>query len=188
MVAEEAADLLRRFNDAVSEPGGNVERLATPSESACRGCSFRGVCLPFLTRESVVETGWRRTFAGTVLAIERRDERVALMVALEAGALVASFTDTPGQTWSCSIDWNDGSAPDPGAVVEPTALDAGTCTGSHLFTAVGVYTVTMSVTDACGQASAAVYRYAVVYDASMGFVTGGGWITSPPGAYTPTRR
>lgn len=99
--------------------------------------------------------------------------------------LVASFTDTPGQTWSCSIDWNDGSAPDPGAVVEPTALDAGSCTGSHLFTAVGVYTVTMSVTDDCGQASAAVYRYAVVYDASMGFVTGGGWITSPPGAYTP---
>ena len=99
--------------------------------------------------------------------------------------LVASFTDTPGQAWSCSIDWNDGSAPDAGAIVEPTALLAGSCTGSHLFTAVGVYTVTMTVTDACGQASAAVYRYAVVYDASNGFVTGGGWITSPRGAYTP---
>jgi hypothetical protein len=99
--------------------------------------------------------------------------------------LIATFTDTPGQTRSCSIDWNDGSAPDAGAVVEPTELSAGSCTGSHLFTAVGVYTVTMTVTDACDQASAAVYRFAVVYDGSMGFVTGGGWITSPRGAYTP---
>ena len=100
-------------------------------------------------------------------------------------ALTASFTDTPGQTWSCSIDWNDGSAPDAGVVVEPTALSEGTCTASHLFTAVGVYTVTMTVTDACAEAAAAVYRYAVVYDGSAGFVTGGGWITSQRGSYTP---
>ncbi len=98
--------------------------------------------------------------------------------------LEASFTDSPGQLRSCSIDWNDGSAPDAGTVVEPTALTAGSCTGSHLFTAVGVYTVTLTVTDACGQTGAAVYRYAVVYDASMGFVTGGGWIASPRGAWT----
>jgi hypothetical protein len=99
--------------------------------------------------------------------------------------LVASFTDTPGQVRSCSIDWNDGSASDAGVVVEPSAADAGSCTSSHLFTAVGVYTVTIAVTDACGEASTAGYRYAVVYDASAGFVTGGGWITSPLGAYTP---
>jgi hypothetical protein len=99
--------------------------------------------------------------------------------------LVASFTDAPGQTRSCSIDWNDDSAPDGGVVVEPSALSAGSCTASHLFTAVGVYTVTVAVTDACNEASAAVYRYAVVYDGSVGFVTGGGWITSLGGAFTP---
>jgi hypothetical protein len=99
--------------------------------------------------------------------------------------LIASFTDTPGQGQSCSIDWNDDSAPDAGVVVEPSAAAAGSCTGSHLFTAVGVYTVTIAVTDACGEASTAVYRYAVVYDGSAGFVTGGGWITSPQGAYIP---
>jgi hypothetical protein len=48
-----------------------------------------------------------------------------------------------------------------------------------------VYTVSIAVTDACGETSSAAYRYAVVYDPSAGFVTGGGWITSPPGAYTP---
>jgi hypothetical protein len=111
----------------------------------------------------------------------------AVPMAIGSGniTLVASFTDTVGQSSSCSIDWNDGSAPDAGAVVDPTAVSAGSCTASHLFTAVGVYTVTMSVTDACGETATAVYRYAVVYDGSAGFVTGGGWITSPRGSYTP---
>jgi hypothetical protein len=30
-----------------------------------------------------------------------------------------------------------------------------------------------------------VFQYVVVYDASAGFVTGGGWINSPAGAYLP---
>lgn len=30
-----------------------------------------------------------------------------------------------------------------------------------------------------------VHRYVVVYDPSAGFLTGGGWIASPPGAYAP---
>jgi len=99
--------------------------------------------------------------------------------------LVAGFTDTPGQTRTCAIDWNDGTAPDSGVVLEPAGLDPGTCTGSHLYTSVGVYTVTITVTDECGASSSAIYRYAVVYDPSAGFVTGGGWINSPRGAYTP---
>jgi len=111
----------------------------------------------------------------------------AVPMALDSAnvTLVASFTDTPGQARSCSIDWNDGSAPDAGIVVEPSPTDAGTCTGSHLFTAVGVYTPTIAVTDACGESALTMYRYVVVYDPSAGFVTGGGWITSPRGAYTP---
>jgi hypothetical protein len=31
----------------------------------------------------------------------------------------------------------------------------------------------------------AVFQFVVVYDPSAGFVTGGGWIDSPKGAYTP---
>jgi hypothetical protein len=45
--------------------------------------------------------------------------------------------------------------------------------------------VAVGVTDLCGEGAGALYQYAVVYDPSAGFVTGGGWITSPAGAYVP---
>jgi hypothetical protein len=106
-------------------------------------------------------------------------------VALESGLVsaTATFTDAPGQAWTCTIDWGDGSAPDAGVVAEPTETDPGSCTGVHLYTAVGVYPVALSLTDVCGESAGAVYQYAVVYDPSAGFVTGAGWINSPPGAY-----
>jgi hypothetical protein len=49
----------------------------------------------------------------------------------------------------------------------------------------GVYTVTVIVTDKWQAASTpvAVSGYVVVYDPNGGFVTGGGWINSPAGAY-----
>jgi hypothetical protein len=48
-----------------------------------------------------------------------------------------------------------------------------------------VYLVTVSVTDAAGATGSAIYAYVVVYDPSAGFVTGGGWFDSAPGAYKP---
>jgi hypothetical protein len=108
-------------------------------------------------------------------------------VALVSGlvSVTASFADAEGQSRTCTIDWGDGSAPDFGVVTEPTETEAGTCTGTHLYTAVGVYAVAVGVTDICGEGAGALYQYAVVYDPSAGFVTGAGWIDSPPGAYTP---
>ncbi|WP_026837735.1 HYR domain-containing protein [Gillisia sp. JM1] len=47
----------------------------------------------------------------------------------------------------------------------------------------GVYTVTLSVTDACENNTTVTYPdYLVIYDPAGGFVTGGGWIYSKPGA------
>jgi hypothetical protein len=46
-----------------------------------------------------------------------------------------------------------------------------------------VYTVQLTVRDDDGGAGSATYQYVVVYDPSGGFVTGGGWIDSPKGAY-----
>src|SRR5690606_25501925 len=43
----------------------------------------------------------------------------------------------------------------------------------------GVYSVLLVVEDACGNESEVIYEYVVIYDPSGGFVTGGGWITSP---------
>lgn len=58
-------------------------------------------------------------------------------------------------------------------------------TGSHIYAMPGVYQVSLSVTDAAGNSVLALAaNYVVVYDPSAGFVTGGGWIQSPPGAYS----
>jgi hypothetical protein len=47
----------------------------------------------------------------------------------------------------------------------------------------GVYSVKLVVTDVCGNETSKTYDYVVIYDPSGGFVTGGGWINSPVGAY-----
>ena len=53
---------------------------------------------------------------------------------------------------------------------------------THVYSAAGIYTVGLEVTDSSGR-KATVTRDVVVYDPSAGFVTGGGWINSPVGAY-----
>jgi len=93
----------------------------------------------------------------------------------------APFTDA-GQpdTHTASWDWGDGST-SAGAVAE--ANGSGSAAGSHTYGTPGVYTVQLTVTDKDGATGAAVYRYVVIYDVEGGFVTGGGWIESPAGAY-----
>ncbi|CAG9187627.1 PKD domain-containing protein [Cupriavidus pinatubonensis] len=85
-------------------------------------------------------------------------------------------SDTHTATWA----WDDGSAAMAGAVSESNG--AGSVTGSHTYGAAGVYTVSMTVSDNTGRSST-VSRNVVVYDPTAGFVTGGGWIMSPAGAY-----
>jgi PKD repeat protein len=61
----------------------------------------------------------------------------------------------------------------------------GTATDSHTYNTPGVYVVRMTVSDNYGGSSTLEHRYVVVYDPEGGFVTGGGWIDSPSGAYYP---
>jgi hypothetical protein len=86
------------------------------------------------------------------------------------------ITDTHTALWS----WGDGTS-SAGLVSEKSG--AGTVTGSHAYSLAGVYEVTLTVTDQEGAAGTALYDYLVAYDPTSGFVTGGGWITSPAGAY-----
>jgi hypothetical protein len=46
-----------------------------------------------------------------------------------------------------------------------------------------VYTIVAHIKDFGGLTSDATYQFVVVYDPGAGFVTGGGWINSPVGAY-----
>jgi hypothetical protein len=85
-------------------------------------------------------------------------------------------TDTHTAVW----DWGDGVISE-GVVTETDG--SGSVSGSHTYTAAGVYTVGVTVTDPSGNAGQSCYSFVVVYDPGAGYVTGGGWINSPAGAY-----
>lgn len=102
--------------------------------------------------------------------------------------ITASFVDeNPGDAHTATIDWGDGQSA-PGLITEP-----GLVSGSHSYAAPGVHIVTVTVSeqmdpgyDLSGERSSdaeATNSYVVVFDPSGGFVTGGGWIDSPEGAY-----
>src|SRR5262249_10091808 len=92
--------------------------------------------------------------------------------------VVGSFTDRGTHTAAWS--WDDGTT-SAGQVIEAGGF--GTVTGSHSYPLPGVYRAILTVTDSGGSSSQRVSPYIVVYDPNGGFVTGGGWITSPRGAY-----
>ncbi len=93
----------------------------------------------------------------------------------------ADFTDVGVlDTHTAEWDWGDESTL-AGDVTE--ADGQGVATGSHSYDAPGVYTIKVTVTDDDGGLDESTYQYVVVYDPSGGFVTGGGWIDSPSGAY-----
>ena len=93
----------------------------------------------------------------------------------------AAFTD-PGtlDTHTGLIDWGDGSTSS--AAISETG-GSGSASGSHAYAAAGVYTLTLTVTDKDGGVGRSVFQFVVVFNPVGGFVTGGGWIISPPGAY-----
>jgi hypothetical protein len=94
---------------------------------------------------------------------------------------IADFTDPDaGDTHTAEWDWGDGTT-SVGAVDQTNY----SVTGAHTYTLPGVYTVTLTVTDDEGDSGESIFEYVVVYDPDGGFVTGGGWIDSPAGAYAP---
>lgn len=98
-----------------------------------------------------------------------------------AVSTTAAFTD-PGilDTHTAVWDWGDGST---SAGTVPELDGSGQVGGSHAYTAPGIYTVTLTVTDKDGGVGSSTFQYVIVYDPNGGFVTGGGWIDSPAGAY-----
>ncbi|HEY0109979.1 MAG TPA: T9SS type A sorting domain-containing protein, partial [Fibrella sp.] len=79
-----------------------------------------------------------------------------------------------GATWKWQ--WGDGTTSE-------GPLTSASLTVTHKYTLQGVYTPTLILTDACNQSVAVAYQYVVIYNPDGGFVTGGGWINSPKGAY-----
>jgi hypothetical protein len=98
-------------------------------------------------------------------------------------SISADFTD-PGMldTHIAEWDWGDTST-SVGTVNETNG--SGSVSGNHTYTDPGVYTIRLTVTDKDGGIGESVFQFVVVFDPDGGFVTGGGWIDSPQGAYTP---
>jgi PKD repeat protein len=94
----------------------------------------------------------------------------------------APFTD-PGieDTHTASMAWGDGTS---SAATITETNGSGTATATHTYSAPGVYTLTLTVTDDEGASGSCTFQFVVVFDPKAGFVSGVGWINSPPGAYT----
>ena len=89
----------------------------------------------------------------------------------------ASFFDPDSDNHDAIWNWGDGNVTNLVGITSPV-------TTSHTYNAPGVYTVSLEIIDDDGGSSGVViYQYVVVYDPDGGFVTGGGWIISPEGAY-----
>lgn len=99
----------------------------------------------------------------------------------------APFTDADVlDTHTAIWEWGDGSQCDTSVDLDCSVTEAGgsgTTNASHIYATPGVYTLEVTVFDNDGASDSSTYQYVVVYDPTDGFVTGGGWINSPLGAY-----
>jgi PKD repeat protein len=108
------------------------------------------------------------------------DVSPTLLAVGESVTANGSFTD-PGTNDAHTAEWDWGDS----------STSAGTINGlnvgpdSHTYAAPGIYTVKLTVTDDDGGVGMDVFEFVVVYDPDGGFVTGGGWMDSPEGAYKP---
>jgi hypothetical protein len=119
-----------------------------------------------------------QNLAPTVGAITAPLAPTAINVAIAASA---GFTNLDGNSQTAVWNWGDNTTSS-GSVSQTGT--SGTVTGSHSYTTDGVFTITLTVTDSKGGgATTSTFQYEVIYNPSAGFVTGGGWITSPAGAY-----
>ena len=123
--------------------------------------------------------------AATLSSISAPLSPTALNTSIVASA---SFIDLDvGDIHTAIWDWGDGST-STGTVTETSSLMGtnGSVRDSHNYASAGVYTVKLTVIDNAGKSKPAVFQYVVIYDPNAGFVTGGGWINSPAGAYVNT--
>lgn len=90
---------------------------------------------------------------------------------------------------TASVDWGDGTITNGTQLAyQPTDPTQGFVYDRHVYTAPGVYTLTVTLTQLLfgtrpGSTVSQTYQYIVVYDPEAGSVTGGGTLMSPAGAY-----
>lgn len=108
------------------------------------------------------------------------DDPIALVYQVATVNITANFADVDNNIKSVTYDFGDGSTP------ETIALNVTDISSqvSHTYNKTGVFIVNVTLSDDCSTVSMP-YSYVVIYDPTGGFVTGGGWLNSPAGAYVP---
>jgi hypothetical protein len=97
----------------------------------------------------------------------------------EAAAFTLSFRDrNTAQTHSATVDWGDGSGPQPALVSESNGQ--GTVSASHTYTSQGGYVITIRVTDSGGRSSS-VIREVLVFNLGMASISGQGTLAGARG-------
>ncbi|OKI86617.1 hypothetical protein A6A27_39910 [Micromonospora sp. CB01531] len=89
--------------------------------------------------------------------------------------VTAPFTDAANDTHTCEVSWDDSTT------TQSVPTDR-VCNQTHTFTSAGMYTIEVAVTDDDGGTGTAEVMV-IVYDPKGGFITEGGVITSPAGAF-----
>ncbi|MFC1777580.1 choice-of-anchor Q domain-containing protein [Pseudomonadota bacterium] len=105
----------------------------------------------------------------------------------EQVTVTITATDLEGVTEKATIFWGDGTTSTSSSLAPDTITQDGELfTAMHVYTEPGMYPIAVAIEYDNGEPiKTGVFKYAIVFDSNGGFVTGGGWINSPSGAYTP---
>jgi hypothetical protein len=136
------------------------------------------------TANGGVDTSAPKTFSITITNVSPSALAVTLPLApvpINTPAQIKiGFTDPgPEDVHTVTVNWGDASSP----TVQTLTVGSRLTQPSHTFTQPNVYVVTVTVADSDGGSVSDTFEYIVIYDPEGGFVTGGGTIYSPAGAY-----
>jgi hypothetical protein len=176
---------------------GTATYANTAGSTASAQCTYPEGPSTHTVRARIIDKNDGFSEYATIVTVDNVVPTVGPITAVPSGpqsinstiSFSANFTD-PGtlDTHTAVWDFGDGSTCPPINAPNTTcgltgAAGSGSVTASHKYTTSGVFTVNVTVTDDDNGSGVSTYEFVVIYDANNGFVTGGGWIDSPPGAY-----
>ena len=192
-----SADTAAGFHYAYDCNNGSLAAATyanTAANGASTSCTFNDNG-SFPVKARIIDKDGGYTEYTTMVAVNNVAPRVTIS-GPASGALYAvgtpvtfsgSFTD-PGKADTHTAKWLFDAIALTGTVSETPGSGIGTVSNVYSFTTPGVYQITLTVTDddlGAGNATtvSGLTAQVIVYDPSGGFVTGGGWINSPAGAF-----
>ena len=182
-------------NNDAGQPGANVTLSATSSDNSgiAPNLEFNPASESFFplgtttvecTATDAANNKTVQSFTVTVLDVEPPPNEIPKIISINAPIdpvqveaevnISAIFTDD--NLSEASLDWGDGKSSS--GIINGTSI-----TGKHQYLNPGVFTLTLTISDSYDEIVNQIYQYIVIYDPSGGFVTGGGLINSPIGAY-----